>query len=786
MKRSEAARYARWSAVLAILLAVITAAVYVKHGVAARAQKKGAPPAAPVNVERQSNGLTFSKMEGQRKIFTVEASKSTEFRNQDDSLLEEVKITIFGQQGDRHDIIRTHSCQYGKNHGAIACSGEVQIDLQSAEDAGKTGPGGGKVAPTAHVETRNVTFDQASGTARTSERVTFRFPSGNGEGVGVEYKSQQGTIQLLRQVKMTLVDNGGPKGTAGKEVHLTGDSMDFDRDSRVLQLAGPAHAETETSQLDAGKITLDLDEDYRAQKLLATAGTAGLKPVIVSAGSSGPMRVSGNVLTAWFDPDGWVKKVDAAGNVEGWHKAADEEEQFTAANSSMDLWPEVSQPKTINLVGNAFLKTEGNDGQTRTLRTEKFRVEFTQGTDERPSQPKRAETLTDGTVEWVDVAEGKTSATAKLRADKLSMDFAEGRAKQMNAVGNVQGERAVPGSPVQTTSANRGEAQLLPNGGWSQIKLDENVKFKEGDRSGQADHAVSVQATQTTTLTGHAQVRDESTDTRASSIAFVQSTGEIRADGGVRSISLQGRGPGSGGGPQLASVPANITAEKMQGNSKAGSALYSGHARLWQGDSVLESDAIELLQKTRELNAVGNVRAVFPQEQGAAAVKTAGAKKSDKKANLWHLSSKTLNYQDVEDRAHLEGNVIVQSEEQRTRSALLDIYFTRAPVAAGNEKGAAVSSQKVASLTPGAQQISRAVGTGGVIVEEQGRKATAERGEYTAADGKFVMSGGNPTLYDRTEGTTKGRQLTFFLADDTIIVDSENGSRILTKHRVEK
>src|SRR5256885_9938435 len=36
------------------------------------------------------------------------------------------------------------------------------------------------------------------------------------------------------------------------------------------------------------------------------------------------------------------------------------------------------------------------------------------------------------------------------------------------------------------------------------------------------------------------------------------------------------------------------------------------------------------------------------------------------------------------------------------------------------------------------------------------------------------------------EGTTTGRQLTFFLADDTIIVDSENGSRTLTRHRVEK
>ena len=88
--------------------------------------------------------------------------------------------------------------------------------------------------------------------------------------------------------------------------------------------------------------------------------------------------------------------------------------------------------------------------------------------------------------------------------------------------------------------------------------------------------------------------------------------------------------------------------------------------------------------------------------------------------------------------------------------------------------------------TAGPQQIDRGVATGGVIVEEGLRKAVAERGEYTASDGRFVMSGGTPTIFDGSAGTTTGRQLTFFLASDTIIVDSENGSRTLTKHRVDR
>src|SRR6202162_5632203 len=247
MKRSEAARYARWSATLALVLALATVAVYVQHKVMARVQKRGAPPAAPMNVERQSNGLTFSKVDGDRKIFTVEASKSTEFRNQEASLLEEVKITIFGQQGDRHDVIRTHSCQYAKSSGAINCSGAVQIELETTAEAEAAKRRGDKEAAglAGHVETRNVTFDQASGTARTSEQVTFKFPEGSGEAMGVEYNSQLGTMKLLRDVKMALTQGSGRPGAAGQKVRVTAASLDFDRDTRLLHLEGPARAQTQ-------------------------------------------------------------------------------------------------------------------------------------------------------------------------------------------------------------------------------------------------------------------------------------------------------------------------------------------------------------------------------------------------------------------------------------------------------------------------------------------------------------------------------------------------------------
>ena len=196
----------------------------------------------------------------------------------------------------------------------------------------------------------------------------------------------------------------------------------------------------------------------------------------------------------------------------------------------------------------------------------------------------------------------------------------------------------------------------------------------------------------------------------------------------------------------------------------------------------MEADSIELLRETKVVNASGNVRAVFPQSPGQAPAQALAVQQpAPRKAKLWHVAAGTLTYSDTESRAHLEKNVVAQSVDQKMRAPAVDLYFTR-----GVKTASAPGTASVAKPSGDLQQISRAVGTGGVTVEQGTRKATAERGEYSAADGKFIMSGGNPTIFDAAEGTTIGRQLTFFLADDTIIVDSENGSRTLTKHRVEK
>ena len=760
MKRSEAARYARWSALLAFVLAAATGAVYLKRQWVARVEEQNAPPPPPRDVERQSSGITFSKGDGTHTIFTVQASKSTDFKGQDASLLEDVHITVFGKNGDRHDVIHTQSCQYAKADGGVQCNGEVQMELQSAADAERILQQSSAVPNLIRVETRGVTFERATGRAQTVQPVKFTFPNGRGDGVGAVYSSGEGQLRLVRDVHLKLDASSMSKdttkqGTAGSEVDVEGSSLEFGKTTRTLLLFGPVTATTATQQLTAGELFVTLDPAFRAQALIARPGALGQTPEVLSRSSGGNTKLRADKLTSELSPGGWLTTILADGNVDGIAPNGG----LQAERGELQLWPGVNQAKLLTVRGNVRLQSrDPKTGLQRNLRTEVLQLSFTGGVLGQQNRLQHSETLARGTIEWTDTAASRT----KLTADRLALDFgATGKAQQLVATGAVQTERELKGKPLQTANSTNGLIQMEATGEWSKIILQGNVHLKDGDRSGEAQQAVFGKATQTAVLTGQAVARDSSSETHAAKLTFNQATGDIFAEGNVRSTDLSAQAKTV----QFAPVPTNLSSERMEANSRTGRALYTGHARMWQGASVLEAESIELLRETRTVNAVGNVRAVFPQVSD-------DQSPPKKQPTLWHISSGTLTYWDTANRAKLEQNVVVQSVDQRMRAPVLELFFTHP---ANGKQGAL-----------GAAQISRAVGTGGVMVEEGERRATAEKGVYTAEDQKFVLSGGNPTLYDAQEGTTSGRQLTFHIADDTIIVDSAEGMRTLTRHRVQK
>jgi lipopolysaccharide export system protein LptA len=81
-------------------------------------------------------------------------------------------------------------------------------------------------------------------------------------------------------------------------------------------------------------------------------------------------------------------------------------------------------------------------------------------------------------------------------------------------------------------------------------------------------------------------------------------------------------------------------------------------------------------------------------------------------------------------------------------------------------------------------ELERAVAGGHVIVVQPGRRATGNRAEYFAREGKILLSGGPPTLYDAEKGFTSGQRLTFNIHDDSLRVDGGDESPTLSRHRI--
>jgi lipopolysaccharide export system protein LptA len=136
--------------------------------------------------------------------------------------------------------------------------------------------------------------------------------------------------------------------------------------------------------------------------------------------------------------------------------------------------------------------------------------------------------------------------------------------------------------------------------------------------------------------------------------------------------------------------------------------------------------------------------------------------------NLGHVRGGLLTYWDTESRARVEQDAHVDSSQGSIQANQIDLYFSTPDVVNGT------------------RQLSRSVAIGDVTVHQEDRRGTSNKAEYTASEGKFVLSEGKPTVYDSDGDTTTGRQLTFYFSDDRIVVDSEAGSKTVTLHRVEK
>ena len=787
MRNAEAARYARWAAGAAAVIALAVGGVYVEREVRTARVRRITHVVIPAAVQRQSGTFTYSGGEKDHTLYTIRASHATEFKDEDRTLLQDVWVTIYGRDGSRNDNIHTRECSYAPKTGNIRCEGEVQIDLQAAKSSS------GAPAETAlEVKTRDLSFNRDTGEATTAEPVNFTFPQGTGHGVGIRYDSGDATIHLGGAVEFDLAAS---QKTGGIPVTATGSGLDIRRNDRVIVLEGPAVVRQGGRALSAEKISIDLDEQYHAQLARAEG-----HPSIHADDQSGKADIAADKFEASLNPTGWVQQIIADGHVVGSRKSPRGTDHLSTARAAFAMEPEHNVVKEMTASGG--VTADSQEGvNSRTLKTDSMRVTFAPAQKAGDGADKQriesAETLSPATIESK-AADGTTT----LRAKKFVTEFgSDGRLAKLLGHSGVEVHSQTGNKPPQVTTAAELVATFGAKGDWTTLEETGDVRFQQADRKASAATARMDRGTDTITMDGSSVLSDGMSRSTVGNVKINQKSGDVQAGGGVVSTYVPA---GKADAVNLGSGPAHITADSLTGSTTSGHVVYAGHARLWQGDSVMDADQIEIWRDEKKLQAEGHVVAVFHQAPGGPGFRPIGppTKSTPSVANtaehrdaptLWVVHAPLLTYWNDEGKAHLEGGVVASSDQGSLESRTLDVFLAQPPAIPGakapSSEGSSQSSTGKsgdAPGTPGNRQLSRVLASGKVVVKQGDRRGTADQAEYTAADGKFVLSGGNPTLIDASGDTTTGHSLTFYVASDTILIDSVSGSRSLSKHRVEK
>jgi lipopolysaccharide export system protein LptA len=751
MQNRQAARYARWSAGIAVAICLLVIGVYVQRRVRSGVRDKNLHP-VPASVAQQSAGFTLSRSVGQQKLFVVRASEATQFKDQNRGLLENVTIKIYGARGERDDSVRADECSYEPQTGSIRCHGVVQIDLRNA----KTNSRGGM-----HLQTSDILFDRDSGKVSTEKPVALQFTGGRGQADGVLYDPQSEDVTLEKSVQLEITPSAKSRELA---VNLSGSSLEFRRKENALRIFGPVRVQQSAATLTTGMLELQLDAAMRPAQAVATGN-----PEIHDSGAGENASFSAERMGAEFTPEGTLAKIIADQDVHGEsiveRTRGDASSRFSSQHAELLMNSEngVSQPRELLADGNVQINMRQGEVK-RSVATGSERMNFAPNATGRGHRIASAETLGPGEMITTD-----PEGSSRIRAGKLQATFgARSELTALRGCGGVQITRALPAKPPQSSTARAFAADFARGGIWQDIDEKGDVKFREGDRQGAANEVKVSRATNEMTLTGAASVQDPATRLQAAKIQINQASGDVHASGAVLASYFGKQSDRAATANSMAGA-ANISADEVDGSGLAKSqnanahAVFSGHARMWQGGNVLQADTIELWQNEKRAEGRGHVIGEFVEAAHKSAAKTKGTEKAA--PILWQVKAPQADYWGDGEKMEWSGGVRAHSSEASISSQTLELSFSPAP--------------------DDRQILQRAIATGGVRIEQNGRTGTAEHGEYVAREGKFVLSGGQPALADSSGNRTTGRELTFFLASDTILVESQNGSRAPNR-RVEK
>jgi lipopolysaccharide export system protein LptA len=310
-----------------------------------------------------------------------------------------------------------------------------------------------------------------------------------------------------------------------------------------------------------------------------------------------------------------------------------------------------------------------------------------------------------------------------------------------------------------------------PEGGVASIKQVGGVTYVDGTLKAWAQRGEYTAADQLLVLSESPRVMDNGMTTTAQTIRMNRTTGDAIAEGNVKSTYSDLKAQPDGG-MLAASDPIHVTSRSMTAHRSPAVAVYTGDARLWQNANVVEAPTLQFDRDHRSLIAQGITQRPLTQPVSTVLVQV------DKsgKATPVTITSAHLNYADAERNILMDGGVTAKGSDTTLTAQQMTVFLrSRSESQAGAGPG-----------TPG--QVERIVAEGKVVITQPTRHATGDRLVYTAAEDKFVLtggsSGGTPSIFDAERGKITGDSLTFYRHDDRVLVEGKETSPTVTRTQV--
>jgi lipopolysaccharide export system protein LptA len=824
----------RLLAATAVLLTVIVTGMYFYARMRVRDVRKEVTSRLPYNIKQTANGFEISKSDGKRTMFTVKASDVKEFKLNGNAELHNVNIVLYGRDSSRFDQIYGDDFAFNQKTGDVTAKGEVQIELV-ANPEGLASPD--QSAPKEmknpiHLKTRDLVFNKDSGNAATDARVDFRTPQASGWAVGVKYTGKSNTLTLLSQIHIAV--NSTPAAVIEAERGVV------TNDPRVIVLDHP--------RLDRGGVTMHADHatfylaaDDSVERIVAADDVHAemrTPPRPGTAPNEEPREIRSRADQAEFlftENKNLLHTAILTGHV---HAEQDGTQPMRGDAGRVVLdFADQNELQKVHALDGAHLVQQGvqkgvrnaseNDGQTR---VQAKNAEIGSGPQDFDlTAPAIDFTVTEGNQ----LEHAVTSGAAQIMisptpepgqsppdagkktvvtADRFEAQFAvsDGKTSITNIHGapNARIVNSVPGAPDRVSTSESVDAMFLPQGGIDSITQQGNVAYTDNQAADKRVQAWASMARYTPgdqmlVLTGNPRVTNGGMETTAKMIRIDRASGDALAEGDVKSTYSDLKEEPNGA-LLASSSPIHVTARTMTAHHTAGIALYSGNARLWQDANIIEAPSIQFDRDRRFVTAQGStsqpVQTILIQTEkgqpgkaaseknesknGGASAKPGGKEPANENplggASPITITALKLTYADAERRVHYEGGVTAKGAEFTAAAKSADAYLRPHSQTSKN--------QSLAGVSAGQGQLDHMVAEGDVVVRQPARRAEGQRLVYTAADDKFVLTGGGPaelpSIFDAEHGKITGVSLTFFRTDDRVLVEGEASTPVVTQTRV--